>query len=347
MTMGTSPTRQRWVRRGLVLGAATGGALLGWLGERRATRGLRNGSDPESADLAVPVQGRHQQVVAPDGTRLHVEVLGPDGAPTIVLVHGYTNDQGTWHYQRRDLAGEFRVVSYDLRGHGASDEAVGGDYTIDALAGDLAAVLEACVPPGERVVVAGHSLGAMSAMALADNHAELLGERIAGLALVSTSGSDIVAGILGAGMSGLQSVATAVAPLVVGMRGRLGTTPTDLTYLGIRGLTLCPNAAPAHIAFTEAMSMACPAPVRAALLPTFTSLDLTEAARGIVVPALVISGELDRLTPLSSARHLAELLPDARLVQLAGVGHMAPLEAHETVTAHLRAFTRAVRGNAV
>lgn len=345
MTADTAGARRRWLSRGLVAGTVVGGAALGWFGERFAARGLRNGSDPEAAELASPLRGQPVRVVAADGTGLHVEVLGPDDAPTIVLVHGYTNDQRTWHYQRRDLAGEFRVVSYDQRGHGASDEAVGGDYTMAALVGDLAAVLEVCVPAGERVVVAGHSLGGMSALALADNHSELLGTRIAGLVLVSTSGSDIVAGILGAGMTGLQSLATAVAPLVVGLRGRLGATPTDLTYLGIRALSLCPQAAPAHVAFAEAMSLACPAPVRAALLPTFTSLDLTAAARQIAVPALVIAGDRDRLTPLSSTRALADLLPDARLVELPGVGHMAPLEAHEAVTVHLRTFARRLLGH--
>lgn len=340
MRAGGSRSRRRWRSRAVVAGTVVGGAVLGWFGERFAARGLRNGSDPEAADLARPVRGQPRRVVASDGTGLHVEILGPDEAPTIVLVHGYTNDQRTWHYQRRDLAGEFRIVTYDQRGHGASDEAVGGDYTMDALAGDLAAVLEACVPASQPVVVAGHSLGGMSALALVDNHGELLGTRIAGLALVSTSGSDIVAGILGASMTGLQSLATAVAPRVVGLRGRLGATPTDLTYLGIRALTLCRQASPAHVAFAEGMSLACPAPVRAALLPTFTSLDLTAAARQIGVPALVIAGDRDRLTPPSSARALADLLPDARLVELPGVGHMAPLEAHETVTVHLRVFAR-------
>lgn len=325
-------------------GATALGAVLGWAGERRALAGLRNGSDPETADLATPVRGRALRVVAADGTRLHAEVLGPDGAPTIVLAHGYTNDQGTWHYQRRDLAGEFRVVSYDQRGHGASGEAATGDYNIDTLAGDLAAVIDACVPAGERVVVAGHSLGGMSALALGEHHHELLGVRIAGFALVSTSGSDIVAGILGAGMTGLHALATALVPHVVGLPGRLGATPTDLTYLGIRAVSLCRDAAPAHVAFSEAMSLACPAPVRAALIPALTSLDLTAAARQVGVPALVIIGDRDRLIPLWAARHLAELLPDARLVELSGVGHMVPLEAHETLTVHLRAFAHRVLG---
>lgn len=338
--MTGAPGRRRG-RAVMAVGAAVG-AAAGWAAERRALADLRDGGDQEAAELAEPVRGRDQLVTAPDGTRLHVETLGPDGAPTILLAHGYTNTQGTWHFQRRSLAGEFRVVSYDLRGHGSSEDAGGDGYTMEALAGDLAAVVEACVPKGQRAVVAGHSLGAMSALALAEERAELLRSRVAGVVLVSTSGSDIIAGILGAGLSALQSVAVALAPRVVGLRGRLGTTPSDLTYLGIRAIALCPSASPAHVAFTEAMSLGCRETVRAALIPVFTALDLTEAAGQVAVPALVMTGDRDRLTPLDAARRLVDHLPDARLVELPGVGHMAPLEAHETVTAHLRAFARRV-----
>ncbi|HVL98791.1 MAG TPA: alpha/beta hydrolase [Egibacteraceae bacterium] len=337
---------RRLLTTAAVAGAATGGAVLGWLAERRAAADMRDGSDPEAVELARAVTGRPRQVTAADGTRLHAEILGPDDAPAIVLAHGYTMTQDAWHYQRRDLSEEFRVVSYDQRGHGASAEAETGDYTMDALASDLAAVIERCVPPGERVVVAGHSLGAMSALALAKEHGELLGPRVAGLALVSTSGADIIGGVLGGAAAvatnALPAVADALLPRLVGMPGPLGARPSDFTFLLIRAISLSPNASPAHVAFTERLSMGCPSAVRAALIPAFTSLDLTDAARGVSVPALVISGDLDRLTPPSGARQLAELLPDARLVELQGVGHMAPLEAHEAVTAHLRAFARRV-----
>lgn len=323
-----------------VAAAATGGALVGWFAERRAAADMRNGSDPEAVALATPITGHPREVVAHDGTRLHAEVLGPDEAPTIVLAHGYTMSQAAWHYQRRDLAEEFRLVSYDQRGHGGSGDAAAGDYTMHALGRDLHAVIDQCVPAGERVVVVGHSMGAMSAISFAEQHPEVLRERVAGCVLVSTSGSDIVAGVLGASAGALSALTHALLPRVVGLRGRLGARPSDLTFLGIRALSLCPEASPAHVAFTERLALGCSAEVRAALIPAFTSLDLTEAARLLTVPTLAISGQCDRLTPLAETRRLVEYLPDARLVELPGVGHMAPLEAHEAVTAHLRAFAR-------
>ena len=64
----------------------------------------------------------------------------------------------------------FRVVAYDQRGHGHSEPARGGDYAIERFGEDLEAVLSTCVPSGQRAVVAGHSLGAMSIAAWAEDH---------------------------------------------------------------------------------------------------------------------------------------------------------------------------------
>lgn len=334
--------------RVLAAGAAAAGAALGWVAERRAAGDLRDGSDPETAALATVLPVAAEDLDAPDGTRLRLESIGPPAAPTLVLVHGYALSQSSWHYQRRDLSDEFRVVSYDQRGHGGSSEPPTGDYRIEALADDLAAVLDRCVPPGQRAVVAGHSMGAMTMLALAGRRPDLVADRIAGVVLVDTAGAEVFAGALQTTplrhAAGLLRVAVAgagvVLPRAVGVPGWLGATPSDFTFLLIHRIALSPEASPAHVAFTERMNLACPASVRAALIPLFTALDLDDAAAGCTPPALVIVGDRDRLTPPDAARRLHERLPDSRLVVLPAVGHMSLLEAHEAVTAHVRAFAR-------
>ena len=84
-----------------------------------------------------------------------------------------------------------------------------------------------------------------------------------------------------------------------------------------------------------------PTEVIAALGPVFTSLDLRDAARLFLAPALVLVGSLDRMTPPASARKLAGLLPSSELVEIPDVGHTSFLEAHADVNARLRAFARA------
>jgi len=56
-----------------------------------------------------------------------------------------------------ELSREFRIVAYDLRGHGQSAPAAGGDYSLQRFGEDLDAVLAGGVPDGQRAVVAGHS----------------------------------------------------------------------------------------------------------------------------------------------------------------------------------------------
>ena len=92
---------------------------------------------------APPAPRRELTVTSPDGSRLHAEVHGPEGAPAVVLAHGWTCSTAFWAPVVRDLAADHKVVVYDQRGHGRSPAAGPGGYSTDALADDLAAVLDA------------------------------------------------------------------------------------------------------------------------------------------------------------------------------------------------------------
>jgi pimeloyl-ACP methyl ester carboxylesterase len=141
-------------------------------------------------------------VVGFDGAELHVEAAGPADAPlTVVLVHGWTLSSASWRAQVEALVGSpgagVRVLAYDQRGHGRStpgDEwwtgvahpKWGSGPSVDQLGRDLDAVLEALAPKGP-VILAGHSMGGMTIMALADQRPELFGDRVRGVLLVDTS----------------------------------------------------------------------------------------------------------------------------------------------------------------
>ena len=340
-------------RRALALAAfaaaAAGGAALGWAGERRALRHQDPSTDPQLRELRRAAVGKTSRVESFDGTRLLVDIVGPDDAPILVMAHGYAMSHRAWHFQRRQLADSFRVVTYDQRGHGASDQAESGDYSISAFGRDLSAVIEA-VAPRESVLLVGHSMGGMTVLSYVDQYPEWVQERIAGAVLVSTSGSDVVSGgIVTAGRAVLGGVANRASRRAFGALGRR-TSPADLIASGSNDLSfvltkvvgLGPDASPAHVAFTEQLLLDCPNAVKAAVGPMFTSLDLREAAPLLKAPALVIVGDKDKLTPPRQARRLVELLPDAELVELAGIGHKAPVEAHKEVNALIRAFARRI-----
>lgn len=113
--------------------------------ERRDRQALAD--DPERAGLTAPLAGHPLTVVSADGTVLHAEVHGPDAGLTLVLVHGWMCTSATWHHQIRALAGPVRLVAYDQRGHVRSRPGAGGDYSAEALAADLDAVLDQTCSP--------------------------------------------------------------------------------------------------------------------------------------------------------------------------------------------------------
>ncbi|HET9518918.1 MAG TPA: alpha/beta fold hydrolase, partial [Actinoplanes sp.] len=113
------------------------------------------------------------EVALPDGVRLYAESSGPLDAPvTVVLLHGWCLDLRTWHHQVSALQQEnVRLITYDARGHGRSSSTVLGSATLGQLGDDLAEVLRRLAPEGP-VVLAGHSMGGMTIMEYAHQHAE-------------------------------------------------------------------------------------------------------------------------------------------------------------------------------
>ena len=125
-----------------------------------------------AAAEALP-RGRVVAVRSKDGIRLHTEVFGPEDGYPVVLAHGITCAIRVWAYQIADLAKDYRVIAFDHRGHGRSAvPARRGGYGLDYLAADLDAVLEATLAPGERAVIAGHSMGGIAITSWSERYPE-------------------------------------------------------------------------------------------------------------------------------------------------------------------------------
>ncbi|MFI6207056.1 alpha/beta fold hydrolase [Streptomyces sp. NPDC051041] len=286
-----------------------------------------------SGPYAPPVPARELTVRSADGARLHVEVHGPDGAPAVVLAHGWTCSTAFWAAQVRDLAADHRVVAYDQRGHGRSPASPA--CSTDALADDLEAVLGAALAPGERAVVAGHSMGGMTVLAAVGRPA--FQEHAAAVLLCSTGSSQLVAAStvlpLRAG-----PVRTWLTRRILGSRAPLGPV-TPLARRILKYGTMGPGSAPHMVEACARIVHGCPRTVRHAWSQVLDLLDLDHAVRELTVPAEVLVGAADRLTPPAQARALAAALPRcAGLTELPGIGHMTPVEAPELVTARIRAL---------
>ena len=109
--------------KGLAAGAGgLAAAAAGWIAAQRYDRNAIR-SDPKRQALFAPLGGERQTVRSADGTGIAVRTFGPEGAPTIVLVHGWTCASPFWKLQVGALTRERRIVAYDLRGHGHSERA--------------------------------------------------------------------------------------------------------------------------------------------------------------------------------------------------------------------------------
>ncbi|MFF0425949.1 MULTISPECIES: alpha/beta fold hydrolase [unclassified Streptomyces] len=282
---------------------------------------------------------RSLTAVSADGTPVHVEVYGPEGAPAVVLSHGWTCSIAFWAEQIRALAADHRVIAYDQRGHGRSPApaATGSTgYSTTALADDLEAVLAATLGPGERAVLAGHSMGGMTMMAAAGRPG--FRQHAAAVLLCSTGPSRLTAEatVVPLGPGGLR---TRLTKAVLGAKAPLGPV-NALSKKVLKYATMGPASAPERVEACARIVHACPRGARHGWSQVLAGLDLGAGLRELRLPVAVLVGTADRLTPPVHSRAMAEALPHCTgLVQLPGMGHMTPVEAPEAVTAQIRELT--------
>jgi pimeloyl-ACP methyl ester carboxylesterase len=314
---------------------ATGAAVRVLIGRRhRATEGMSPIGDlpPEALD----------PVVSFDGTEIAVRVAGGPDSPTLLFAHGFSLDMSVWHEQWMDLADDFRCVLMDHRSHGASGEAAHGDLTIRAMGRDIAAVLDA-LPPDRPVVVIGHSMGAMAIIAMAEQRPELFGPRVAGVVLIGASSSDLFRGAMGsvAGFLRLRlgSFATAARRVDL-LRRAVLASPADVGGVFARMTQFGPEAPPHLVDHVVGLAERARPEVWTDGLAELMEMDLRHALPRVRVPAIVIVGQHDRVTPPATAVELVGGLPDATLVVVEHAGHMAMLERPVEVNHDIRVFAR-------
>jgi pimeloyl-ACP methyl ester carboxylesterase len=288
----------------------------------------------EHGPYAPPAPARELTAVSADGARLHVEVHGPadnPAAPTVVLAHGWTCSTAFWAAQIRDLAVDHRVIAYDQRGHGRSPASRA--CTTDALADDLEAVLAATLAPSEKAVLVGHSMGGMTLMA-ASARPRFREHAVAAL-LCSTGSSRLVAEARVVPMPAGR-LRTRVTKRILGSAAPLGPVTPVARWI-LKYATMGAGSSPGMVEACARIVHACPRTVRHAWSKVLDVLDLDHGVRELAVPTAVLVGTADRLTPVVHARALVATLPNCvGITELAGLGHMTPVEAPELVTSRIR-----------
>jgi non-heme chloroperoxidase len=308
--MSGSGTPDRRASRWLALAGAAG--VMGGVAAVIAARHARQWAAAPDLTGGEPLRlpdGEDRTVLGPDGAPLAVHVAGAADGPTVVLIHGWTNDRRVWGpVGQRLVEAGCRVVLYDQRGHGKSG--VGADgLTIQALGADLLAVLQAV--DARDAVIAGHSMGGMAAQVFLLNHSEDAEHRVKHLMLVASACNRVQNVKVGHQLTDLavadRAVRSAVGRYLV--RFSLGQSP-----------------ALAHLDAVRDMFVATPPDVRGGLRRAMYGMDLSDELRHLSVPVTVVAATRDRILPASRSRRIAELVPHAQL-HVIDAGHMLPWEA--------------------
>jgi pimeloyl-ACP methyl ester carboxylesterase len=324
----------------MVAGAAAAVGLAGGVAAVAVDlRRWRGAPDPAvNDDFEEPPGIVHHTFPTYDGGEIHVVERG--SGRTFLLLHGVTVSTEVWHYQLLDLvAAGYRVVAMDIRGHGKSAAGDEG-YTVAAMAEDVFTAIRAL--DLHDTVAVGHSMGAMVLLQLLADHPELVADgTLPSIALVATSASPVLGNGVPAAAAAMVRALTPAAGRghlrMIGSRVPPGQSPGDLAALYCR-LAFGSHPSPTHVELLRSMASAMPAPVLGELLATLLELNVRQVLPAIAVPALVVVGTRDVLTPLRHSRYLARHLPVAELHVLPGCGHMVMLERRQELARLLLDF---------
>ena len=301
-------------------------ALAGKLSARERRR--------REGELRLLEQARFVEL---NGVVHHYIEAGPANGEPLLLVHGWDCSAYWWHHILAPLAqAGYRVIAYDLKGHGFSDIDPRRDYTVAGFSADLAALADALELPAQHV--AAFSLGAFVAL----HYAAARPEQVRSLQFFNFS------------LIPHNRLASAVLP------GMLDTVFNRvLRPIERRGLwwipyiyamaVLAKNFAPVSDVKLATLSLRCCDPeavrVSARELARREVLEaVPEQMRSVSRPTLLVAGAGDPIMRPQGGRQLMQLAPNGQFLEVPRCGHLILFELPEQVAQIMRLFLRGVRG---
>ncbi len=284
------------------------------------------------AAVTAPGQAQEQKfkavsVKTPDGLTVSAQDWGNPNGPEILFIHGFSQSHLSWIKQvtNSELAKEFHMVTYDLRGHGNSDKPLEperyktGKYWAD----ELQAVMDATGL--KRPVLAGWSYGGRIMADYLTTHGTA---RLAGLNYVD-AGQKSDPNFVGPNLKNLplmasEGLATNIAATRAFLRDCFSIQPTQAEY-----------------EIMLAFNMMVPPKVRLGM--GNRPLQVDDMLRSLKLPVLVTHGSEDKNSKLIAAEYTAKMIPGAKLSVYQGIGHAPFFEDAPRFNAELGAFVRSAQ----
>jgi pimeloyl-ACP methyl ester carboxylesterase len=235
--------------------------------------------------------------------------------PAVVFLHGAGFDHSTWALHSRWFAHHgYAVLAPDLPGHGRS--AGKPLATIAEMADWTASLLRAAGPQQAKLI--GHSMGSLIALETAARHPD----QVSGLSLIGTAATMTVGpDLLKAAETNDRAAVDMVSIWGLGFAAELGGSLAPGLWM--------------HQGAQRVLQRCAPGVLHNDLAACNAYQNALAAAAEIKVPATIILGERDMMTPAKAGKTLAAAIPDARTIVLSGAGHMMMVEQPDELLAAL------------
>ena len=264
--------------------------------------------------------------VTANGVKIHYYRTGngDEGKPAMLMLHGITDNGLCWQRVALDLQDRYDIVMTDARGHGQSDR-LGGEFSVPLLAEDAAGVIRGLGL--DKPVVFGHSMGAITAAALAAEHPDLVGALLLEDPPLRDGGK-------------LEMPASFIETQRRGFAALGAMSPAQRTA---KGAELNPGW---HALEIEPWVQS-KIEVDPAVLGYFGSFDRypwREALARIQCPGLLITGDPDKMAIVTPqiAREAVTLWPGGEVAHMAGAGHCVHRDRYAETMAAVDAFLAAL-----
>ncbi|RYE43741.1 MAG: alpha/beta hydrolase [Hyphomicrobiales bacterium] len=257
---------------------------------------------------------------------------GIDRKGVVLLLHGGGQTRHSWRNTGRSLAVDgWSAIALDARGHGDSQWAPDGDYSIDALVADLTSVVSEL---GEKPVLVGASMGGMTSLIGQGENSDLA----RGLVLVDiapkveTDGTAEIMAFMRSGLDGFANLDDAAAVIAAYTPNRVRKpNPAGLQKnLRLREGRWFWHWDPAFLRHGDE-------PTR--LADSIVQYDRArDAAAAVTVPTMLVRGQQSKVVSEEGAKELLELIPTATLIDVTGAGHMVAGDDNDVFSGGLKAF---------
>ncbi len=241
-----------------------------------------------------------------NGFKVAYSLRGDRRYPVVVLSHSLATSLDLWNYQLPLLARRFRVLLYDLRGHGSTD-APGDNYTLPELASDVASLLDYLHVSSAAFV--GISLGGM----IGQHFALEYPEKLDALILCSTG-------------SRTEPRAKATIEERIETVRREGMASQVASTLARWFTPKFIEEAPANVSWISDLILRTSVDGYAGCARAVQGLDVTDALEKVRAKTLVVPGEFDLAFPEKASRAIQQRIPNAELCLLEGAAHLGNVE---------------------